>query len=119
MVDSFPAPVMDDQDDDPSHRIRLLMKLRTAGIRDTAVLSAMESVPPGPKTARQPVRTYTVTFPERYRRGENTLDDPQVAARLALRLALNTAIEALSSASLIAVPRSSPRSSRMSCSSST
>jgi asparagine synthase (glutamine-hydrolysing) len=34
----------------------------------------------------QPVRTYTVTFPEKYRVGETTLDDPEVAARLARHL---------------------------------
>jgi asparagine synthase (glutamine-hydrolysing) len=31
-------------------------------------------------------RTYTVTFPEKYRIGESTLDDPAVPARLARRL---------------------------------
>src|SRR6266568_2650364 len=34
----------------------------------------------------RPLRTYTVTFPEKYRKGENTLDDPAVAARLAHQL---------------------------------
>ena len=38
------------------------------------------------KTARKPLRTYTITFPEKYRKGENTLDDPAVAARLARQL---------------------------------
>lgn len=42
-----PSPYFDptDGDDDPARRIRLLMKLRNFGIRDTAVLSAIESVP--------------------------------------------------------------------------
>jgi asparagine synthase (glutamine-hydrolysing) len=52
----------------------------SAGLDSSSIVATMA------KTARQPVRTYTVTFPEKYRRGENTLDDPQVAARLALRL---------------------------------
>ncbi len=38
-------PVSAEDDDDPSRRIRLLMKLRSAGVNDTAVLSAIESVP--------------------------------------------------------------------------
>jgi asparagine synthase (glutamine-hydrolysing) len=33
-----------------------------------------------------PTKTYTVTFPEKYRIGESTLDDPGVPARLARRL---------------------------------
>jgi len=37
-------------------------------------------------TVRQPVRTYTITFPRKYRVGETTLDDPEVATRLARRL---------------------------------
>jgi asparagine synthase (glutamine-hydrolysing) len=35
---------------------------------------------------KQPVRTYTITFPSKYRVGENTLDDPNVPARLARHL---------------------------------
>jgi asparagine synthase (glutamine-hydrolysing) len=35
---------------------------------------------------RRPVRTYTITFPPKYRVGENTLDDPDVPARLARQL---------------------------------
>ena len=35
---------------------------------------------------KQPVRTYTITFPKKYRVGENTLDDPEVPARLAKKL---------------------------------
>ena len=36
--------------------------------------------------ASQPVRTYTITFPRKYRVGETTLDDPEVATRLARHL---------------------------------
>ena len=35
---------------------------------------------------QQPVRTYTITFPRKYRVGETTLDDPEVATRLARHL---------------------------------
>jgi asparagine synthase (glutamine-hydrolysing) len=35
---------------------------------------------------KQPVRTYTITFPKKYRVGESTLDDPEVATRLARHL---------------------------------
>jgi asparagine synthase (glutamine-hydrolysing) len=38
------------------------------------------------RAARQPVRTYTITFPRKYRIGETTLDDPAVPARLARHL---------------------------------
>ncbi len=38
------------------------------------------------RAADRPLRTYTVTFAEKYRKGENTLDDPAVAARLAHQL---------------------------------
>jgi asparagine synthase (glutamine-hydrolysing) len=38
------------------------------------------------RASAQPVRTYTITFPERYRVGETTLDDPEVATRLARQL---------------------------------
>ena len=38
------------------------------------------------RATRQPVRTYTITFPDSYRVGETTLDDPNVAARLARHL---------------------------------
>jgi len=33
-----------------------------------------------------PVRTYTITFPSKYRLGERTLDDPEVAERFARRM---------------------------------
>jgi len=35
---------------------------------------------------QQPVRTYTITFPRKYRVGESALDDPDVPARLARKL---------------------------------
>src|SRR5438034_8899612 len=35
------------------------------------------------QASSQPIRTYTITFPKKYRIGENTLDDPGVARRLA------------------------------------
>jgi asparagine synthase (glutamine-hydrolysing) len=38
------------------------------------------------RAASQRIRTYTVTFPKKYRVGENTMDDPDVAARLACHL---------------------------------
>jgi asparagine synthase (glutamine-hydrolysing) len=38
------------------------------------------------RATRRPVRTYTITFPHRYRVGETTLDDPNVPARLAKEL---------------------------------
>jgi asparagine synthase (glutamine-hydrolysing) len=52
----------------------------SAGLDSSAIVAMMA------RAAKQPVRTYTVTFPEQYRFGENTLDDPQVAARLARSL---------------------------------
>jgi len=38
------------------------------------------------RATNQPVRTYTITFPQKYRVGETTLDDPNVPARLARQL---------------------------------
>ena len=35
---------------------------------------------------KQPVRTYTITFPEKYRVGETHIDDPGVPNRLARQL---------------------------------
>ncbi|HEY7353962.1 MAG TPA: asparagine synthase (glutamine-hydrolyzing) [Terriglobales bacterium] len=52
----------------------------SAGIDSSSIVASMAA------RARKPVRTYTITFPQRYRKGENTLDDPNVAARLAQRL---------------------------------
>src|SRR5271168_3366070 len=36
--------------------------------------------------SKQSVRTYTITFPEKYRVGESTIDDPKVPQRLARQL---------------------------------
>jgi asparagine synthase (glutamine-hydrolysing) len=52
----------------------------SAGLDSSSIVSAMC------RTSRRQLRTYTVTFPPKYRRGENTLDDPSVAARLARHL---------------------------------
>jgi asparagine synthase (glutamine-hydrolysing) len=52
----------------------------SAGLDSSSIVAMMTTA------ATQPVRTYTVTFPEKYRKGENTLDDPAVAARVAARL---------------------------------
>jgi asparagine synthase (glutamine-hydrolysing) len=50
----------------------------SAGIDSSSIVAAM--------ARRQPVRTYTITFPEKYRVGESTIDDPAVPARLARKL---------------------------------
>lgn len=52
----------------------------SAGLDSSSIVSAMA------RSATRPVRTYTITFPQKYRKGENTLDDPAVAARLAEKL---------------------------------
>ncbi len=52
----------------------------SAGLDSSSIVAAMA------EASDAPVRTYTITFPKRYRRGENRLDDPEVAARLAARL---------------------------------
>ena len=52
----------------------------SAGLDSSSIVAMMA------KTVKPPLRTYTITFPEKYRKGENTLDDPAVAARLAHRL---------------------------------
>jgi asparagine synthase (glutamine-hydrolysing) len=49
----------------------------SAGLDSSSIVAAMA------KKADQPVRTYTITFPQKYRVGESTLDDPAVAERLA------------------------------------
>jgi asparagine synthase (glutamine-hydrolysing) len=48
----------------------------SAGLDSSSIVAMMA------RTAK-PLRTYTITFPEKYRKGENTLDDPAVPARLA------------------------------------
>jgi asparagine synthase (glutamine-hydrolysing) len=52
----------------------------SAGLDSSSIVAMMS------RATQQPVRTYTITFPEKYRVGENALDDPDVATRLARRL---------------------------------
>jgi len=52
----------------------------SAGLDSSSIVAMMS------QANRQPVRTYTITFPDRHRIGETTLDDPDVAARLARHL---------------------------------
>ncbi len=47
----------------------------SAGLDSSSIASVIA------RATNRRLRTYTVTFPERYRKGENTLDDPTVAAR--------------------------------------
>lgn len=49
----------------------------SAGIDSSSIVAMMAQATTGP------VRTYTITFPPRYRVGETTLDDPGVASRVA------------------------------------
>src|SRR3954464_12422143 len=49
----------------------------SAGMDSSSIVSAMSFVNEGP------VRTFTIAFPEKYRRGEVTVDDPAVARRTA------------------------------------
>src|ERR1700722_4689369 len=50
----------------------------SAGLDSSSIVAAM--------ARKQPVRTYTITFPEKYRVGESTTDDPAVPQRLANKL---------------------------------
>ncbi|MGA8274452.1 MAG: asparagine synthase (glutamine-hydrolyzing) [Candidatus Sulfotelmatobacter sp.] len=52
----------------------------SAGLDSSSIVAMMC------RATKQPVRTYTTTFPHNYRVGESTLDDPNVPARLALHL---------------------------------
>ncbi len=52
----------------------------SAGLDSSSIVAMMS------QASQQPVRTYTITFPDKYRVGENALDDPDVATRLARRL---------------------------------
>lgn len=52
----------------------------SAGLDSSSIVAMMS------RATQQPVRTYTITFPEKYRVGESTLDDPEVATRLARHL---------------------------------
>jgi asparagine synthase (glutamine-hydrolysing) len=50
----------------------------SAGLDSSSIVAAM--------ARKQPVRTYTITFPEKYRVGENAIDDPGVPRRMARTL---------------------------------
>jgi asparagine synthase (glutamine-hydrolysing) len=50
----------------------------SAGLDSSSIVAAM--------ARKQPVRTYTITFPEKYRVGETTIDDPAVPRCLAQKL---------------------------------
>jgi len=50
----------------------------SAGLDSSSIVAAM--------ARKQRVRTYTITFPEKYRVGETTIDDPGVPQRLARKL---------------------------------
>jgi asparagine synthase (glutamine-hydrolysing) len=52
----------------------------SAGLDSSSIVAMMA------RATKQPVRTYTITFPRKYRVGETTLDDPEVATRLARQL---------------------------------
>jgi asparagine synthase (glutamine-hydrolysing) len=52
----------------------------SAGLDSSSIVAMMA------RATHQPVRTYTITFPRKYRVGETTLDDPEVATRLARHL---------------------------------
>jgi asparagine synthase (glutamine-hydrolysing) len=52
----------------------------SAGLDSSSIVAMMC------RATKQPVRTYTITFPRKYRVGEIALDDPKVAARLARQL---------------------------------
>ncbi len=52
----------------------------SAGLDSSSIVAMMS------RATRQPARTYTITYPRKYRVGETTLDDPDVAARLARHL---------------------------------
>ena len=52
----------------------------SAGLDSSGIVAMMA------RATDQPVHTYTITFPRKYRVGETTLDDPEVATRLARHL---------------------------------
>jgi asparagine synthase (glutamine-hydrolysing) len=52
----------------------------SAGLDSSSIVAAMA------RSSKKPLRTYTATFPKEYLKGENTLDDPAVPARLARQL---------------------------------
>ena len=58
----------------------------SAGLDSSSIVAMMCGAATRGAPVRQPVRTYTITFPRKYRVGETTLDDPEVATRLARHL---------------------------------
>jgi asparagine synthase (glutamine-hydrolysing) len=52
----------------------------SAGLDSSSIVAMMC------RAAQQQIRTYTITFPRKYRVGETALDDPEVAARLSRHL---------------------------------
>ena len=52
----------------------------SAGLDSSSIVAMMS------QATKQPVRTYTITFPRKYRVGETALDDPEVPTRLARHL---------------------------------
>jgi len=54
----------------------------SAGLDSSSIVTAMVAA----MARKQPVRTYTITFPKQYRVGETTIDDPAVPQRLARKL---------------------------------
>ena len=55
----------------------------SGGVDSAAIVAFMA------EAATEPVRTFTITFPERHRVGERTLDDPAIARRVARRYGAN------------------------------
>jgi asparagine synthase (glutamine-hydrolysing) len=59
----------------------------SAGLDSSSIVAMMcRSSSSRSASVMQPVRTYTITFPRKYRVGETTLDNPEVATRLARHL---------------------------------
>jgi asparagine synthase (glutamine-hydrolysing) len=52
----------------------------SAGLDSSSIVAMLA------RATRQPLRTYTITYPPKHRLGENALDNPDVPARLASRL---------------------------------
>jgi len=52
----------------------------SAGLDSSSIVAMMR------QATEQPIQTYTITFPKKYRVGETALDDPAVPARLAREL---------------------------------
>jgi asparagine synthase (glutamine-hydrolysing) len=57
----------------------------SAGLDSSGIVAMMAQATTA-RATKQPIRTYTITFPRKYRVGETTLDDPEVATRLARHL---------------------------------